>query len=190
LDASFRSRRRRREDDQRFERILHLMEAGAPLPPVTLYKLGYGYYILDGNHRVAAAKQLGQLEVDALVTEFVPLGDAQAQRVAAERRAFERATGLRRIGAVVPGHYPLLEDLIRAYAAEQGLDDLRAAARRWETEVYRPVAEKIRARRLSQRFPGERTADVFVRLAADCAEAARSEGRALEWDDAIRRLKG
>jgi hypothetical protein len=190
LDASFRSRRRRREDDQRFERILHLMEAGAPLPPVTLYKLGYGYYILDGNHRVAAAKQLGQLEVDALVTEFVPLGDAQAQRVAAERRAFERATGLRRIGARVPGHYPLLEDLIRAYAAEQGLDDLRAAARRWETEVYRPVAEKIRVCRLSQRFPGERTADVFVRLAAERAEAARREDRALEWDDAIRRLQG
>ena len=192
LDASFRSRRRRREDDQRFERILHLMEAGAPLPPVTLYKLGYGYYILDGNHRVAAAKQLGQLEVDALVTEFVPLGDAQAQRVAAERRAFERATGLRRIGAVVPGHYPLLEDLIRAYAAEQGLDDLRVAARRWETEVYRPVAEKIRARRLSQRFPGERTADVFVRLAADRAEAAPwpAPEEALEWDDAIKRLQG
>jgi hypothetical protein len=52
------------------------------------------------------------------------------------------------------------------------------------------VAQKIRAHRLSQRFPGERTADIFVRLAADRAEAARSEGRALEWDDAIKRLQG
>jgi len=41
------------------------MEAGKPLPPVVLYKLGYGYYVLDGNHRVAAAKQLGQLEIEA-----------------------------------------------------------------------------------------------------------------------------
>lgn len=188
LDRAFRPLTRRRDDEHRYQRILKLMEEGASLPPVVLYKLGYGYYVLDGNHRVAAAKQLGQLEIDALVTEFVPLGDLQAQRVFAERRAFERATGLTRIGAVVPGQYARLEELIRSYAEEHGLDDLREAAQRWEAEVYRPVAREIRALRLTQRFPGERTADVFVRVAALRDEAARANGRAPDWKDAVAAL--
>lgn len=167
LDARFRKQASWRAEDQRFARILALTEQGARLPPVALYKLGYGYYVLDGNHRVAAAKQLGQVEIDALVTEFVSLDDAQAQRVTAERRAFEQVTGLRRIGAVVPGNYGRLEEMIRAYAAEHGLDDLHEAARSWESQVYRPLATQIRRRRMAQRVAGERTADVFVRLASE-----------------------
>jgi hypothetical protein len=138
LDASWRNCRRR-ADDQRFARIVRLMEEGTPLPPVALYKLGYGYYVLDGHHRVAAARHLGQVEIEAEVTAFVPLGDAQAQRVAVERWAFEQATGLVRIGAVVPGHYPRMEERIRTYGLEQGLVDLHEAARRWEAAVYRPL---------------------------------------------------
>lgn len=188
LDETFRPTSRRREDEHRYDRILKLMEEGASLPPVVLYKLGYGYYVLDGNHRVAAAKQLGQLEMDALVTEFVSLGDPQAQRVFAERRAFERATGLTRIGAALPGQYPRLEEMIRAFAEEHGVDDLREIARRWEAEVYRPVARQVRSLRLVQRFPGERTADVFARVARWREEDAAGNRRLMGWDEAIRRL--
>ncbi|HLG50095.1 MAG TPA: universal stress protein [Chloroflexota bacterium] len=188
LDGSFRPINRRREDEHRFQRIRQLMEEGAPLPPVVLYKLGYGYYVLDGNHRVAAAKQLGQLEIDALVTEFVPLRDPQAQRVFAERRAFERATGLTRIGAALPGQYPRLEELIRAFAREQGIEDLREAAQRWESEVYRPIARRIRQLRIGQRFPGERTADIFVRVATLREEARQADGHPVDWNEALARL--
>ncbi len=187
LDADFRPITRRRADEHRYERIRQLMEEGKPLPPVVLYKLGYGYYVLDGNHRVAAAKQLGQLEIEALVTEFVSLGDPQAQRVFAERRAFEQVTGLTRIGAVLPGQYPQMEDMIRAYAEERGIDDLRQAAQRWEIEVYRPVARRIRALHLTQRFPGERTADVFVRVARLRDELSQHTGHPISWDEAISR---
>jgi nucleotide-binding universal stress UspA family protein len=187
LDENFRSLNKARAEEARFQQILDLMSSGTSLPPVVLYKLGYGYYVLDGNHRVAAAKRLGQLEIDALVTEFVPLGDAQAQRVFAERRAFERTTGLTRIGAVVPGHYPRLEEMVRAFAQERAIADLHEAARRWESEVYRPVARKIRELRLTQRFPGERTADVFVHLANVRDEEARS-GHQVDWDQAIARI--
>src|SRR5205823_2151847 len=79
---------------QRYKRVRAAMRAGVALPPVELYKLGSGFYVLDGNHRVAAAQELGQTEVDADVTEFVALDDITAQRVFAERRAFERETGL------------------------------------------------------------------------------------------------
>src|SRR5439155_4110468 len=91
------------EDEQRYARVLKGMRDGAALPPVELYKLGFGYYVLDGNHRVAAARELGQMEIDAEVSEFVPLGDLEAQRSFAERRAFERTTGLTRVEAEQPG---------------------------------------------------------------------------------------
>lgn len=185
LQANFRSTQDRREDEVRHQRILRLSQSGAPLPPVVLYKLGYGYYVLDGNHRVAVAKELGQLEIEALVTEFLPLGDPQAQRVFAERRAFEGATGLTRIGAARPGQYPLLEEMIREYAAARDLDDLREAARRWESEIYRPAARQIHAQRLIRQYPGERTADVFIRVAACRDEYLRRHGRLPTWEEAV-----
>jgi nucleotide-binding universal stress UspA family protein len=185
LDASFRSVSHRREEEMRYSRVLKAMEEGVSLPPVVLYKVGYGYYVLDGNHRVAAAKQLGQLEIDALVTEFVPVSDAHAQRVFSERRAFEQATGLTRIGAGMPSHYPEIERLVREFAEERCLEDLRDAARRWESEVYRPAARHIHGARLTRHFPGERTADVFVRVMAYRRAHPKPNGELLGWDEAI-----
>jgi len=190
LDANFRSYSKRREEEARYRKILNLTEEGKPLPPVVLYKLGYGYYVLDGNHRVAAAKQLGQLEMEALVTEFVPMRDPEAQRVFAERRSFECSTGLMRIGAARAGQYPALEEMIRIYALEHAIEDPREAARRWETEIYRPAARQIHALRLTQQFPGERTADVFVRMAAWRDEHHKRNGELLDWDEALTRCAG
>src|SRR5207245_10573111 len=104
-----------REGEQRYARVLKGMRNGAALPPVELYKLGFGYYVLDGNHRIAAARELGQEEIDAEVTEFVPLGDLEAQRAFAERRAFERATGLTRVEAAHPDSYAHLQAIVDGY---------------------------------------------------------------------------
>ncbi len=57
LDENFRISRPSGDERQRYERILAMMREGTGLPPVSLYKLGYGYYVLDGNHRVAAARE-------------------------------------------------------------------------------------------------------------------------------------
>jgi len=48
-------RQRRRPDDDRFKRIQRAMEQGMEMPPIDVYKLGFGYYVLDGHHRLAAA---------------------------------------------------------------------------------------------------------------------------------------
>jgi hypothetical protein len=42
------------------------------LPPVSLYKLGDAYFVLDGNHRVSVARYHGVPAVEADVTEFWP----------------------------------------------------------------------------------------------------------------------
>jgi nucleotide-binding universal stress UspA family protein len=185
LGADFRPLRHNREDDQRYERVLQGMKEGASLPPVELYKVGFGYYVLDGNHRVAAAKQLGQLEIDADVTEFIPLGDHQAQRVFAERRSFERATGVTRIEAAKADTYGRLEELIARYGTEQGLPDRRDAGRRWYAQVWRPISRRIRQLGLARRFPGERSADIFVRVAEQKRQVEERDSQPIEWTDAV-----
>lgn len=184
LDAGFRVRGGAGERD-RYERIRKLMENGAGLPPVELYKLGYGYYVLDGNHRVAAAKEIGQLEIEAEVTEFVPLEDPQTQRVFLERRAFEQTTGLTKVGASAPGSYPRMETMVRRYARKHQIDDIREAAHLWEAKEYRPAARRIRALRLGHMFPDQRTADVFVQIAEFRDGEAERTGREVPWDEAI-----
>jgi hypothetical protein len=54
---------------KRVDRIFHLAEE---FPPVTLYKIGDAYFVLDGNHRVSVARFHGVEWVDAVVTEFSP----------------------------------------------------------------------------------------------------------------------
>jgi nucleotide-binding universal stress UspA family protein len=185
LRADFRPRQSRSDDDHRFQRVLERMTLGQAMPPVELYKLGYGYYVLDGHHRVAAAKQLDQPWIDAVVTEFLPLTDSEAQQIFTERFRFERATGLTRVGAARPGNYARLEELIHEYAEQESIADLRDAARRWYTQVFRPVQVQIRTRRLGQRFPGERTADVLLRVADHRRLESQRQGRPLTWTDAL-----
>jgi hypothetical protein len=65
----------------RFERIGQAMRAGKPLPPIEVYKLkkpsetGHAsppteYYVVDGHHRVAMARKLGQDFLDAHVIAY------------------------------------------------------------------------------------------------------------------------
>src|SRR5437870_1669285 len=182
LGSNFRPLKRQRDDEQRYQRVLDGMKNGAAFPPLELYKLGFGYYVLDGNHRVAAAREIGQMEIDAEVTEFVPLGDLEAQRAFAERRAFERATGLTRVEAAHPDSYAHLQAVVDGYGAEQGLGDRREAARRWYGDVWRPMARRIRQLGLTRRFPGDRSADIMVKV-AELRDAAAAEGRTLTWPE-------
>jgi nucleotide-binding universal stress UspA family protein len=186
--AGRRSTGRRSEDEVRFERIRAAMEAGESLPPVELYKLGFGYYVLDGHHRVAAARLLGQMELEADVTEFVPLADAEAARTFAERRAFERSTGLTDVGAAHPDSYPRLAAMIDAYRAERGIADYRDAAQRWYREVYRPLWRRVRERQLTHYFPGDRSADFVARIGVWRARAAAEGTPPADWDEALDRF--
>jgi hypothetical protein len=65
----------------RFVRIGAAMQQGRTLPPVDLYKVKKApspgresaaseYYVVDGHHRVAMARKLGQAFLDAHVVEY------------------------------------------------------------------------------------------------------------------------
>jgi hypothetical protein len=57
-------------EESRYRSIRRAVAQGACLPAIEVYQLGSHYYVLDGNHRVAAARSAGQLEIDAVVIAF------------------------------------------------------------------------------------------------------------------------
>jgi nucleotide-binding universal stress UspA family protein len=175
------TRRRRKHDEDRFQSVRHALEQNVEMPAIDVYKLGFGYYVLDGHHRVAVALRNGQVEIDANVVEYVPAADAQAPERFAARREFERATGLTEVGAARPESYRTLLDAIEHYRHEQGLEDLPQAARRWFTDIFRPLWQAIRARELVAAFPGDRSADLIARLAVWRA----AEAPELNWQVAL-----
>lgn len=53
----------------RFSSLLAARRAGVGLPPVLLLRAPDGYYVLDGHHRVAVARALGESHVWADVSD-------------------------------------------------------------------------------------------------------------------------
>lgn len=56
----------------RWKRINRAFHRREEVPPVSLYKIGGSYFVLDGNHRVSVARYHGIEWIDAEVTELVP----------------------------------------------------------------------------------------------------------------------
>lgn len=65
-------------NETRWAQVATLMAEGAPLPPVELVSDGQRYYVVDGHHRISAARLLGRLEIDAQIIEL-PEGSAEVQ---------------------------------------------------------------------------------------------------------------
>ncbi|MDQ3407792.1 MAG: hypothetical protein M3472_06505, partial [Chloroflexota bacterium] len=75
--------RRGADWEARFHRIQNALERLDTLPPVDLLRFGDGYWILDGHNRVGAGLKLGQVAVDANVTDLrMPGSTATASRIA------------------------------------------------------------------------------------------------------------
>jgi len=57
---------------ERFVRIAADVRSGRGMDPVELYHCGGDYYVVDGHHRIAVARALGERRVWATVTEVRP----------------------------------------------------------------------------------------------------------------------
>jgi len=79
---------------ERLDKIRQAMLAGKSLPPVDLYQIKDEFYVLDGNHRIAAAKGLGRSEIAARIVEFIPSKDTLENVLYRERSDFYSKTGL------------------------------------------------------------------------------------------------
>jgi len=72
-------------------------------PPIVVSKLGDAYFVVDGHHRVAAARRLGMATIDADVTELHtlwqlgPHADAVELLHGEQHRIFMERSGLARV---------------------------------------------------------------------------------------------
>lgn len=62
---------------ERWVRLACAKLCGDPIPPVELILVNGNYYVRDGHHRISVSRVLGELEIDAIVYEYI-LSNASA----------------------------------------------------------------------------------------------------------------
>jgi hypothetical protein len=178
FDRAFLPRRATAERTERIDRLQAALERGEEFPPVVLYKVGEVYFVVDGHHRVAAARQEGAQEIDAEVVEFEPTVPIEAGvtkkdfLIKAEYAEFLRRTHLdrirpaQRIVFTEPGRYHAVLEHIAVHRYFLGLEQGREipyeeAVASWFDHVYTPLAEAFRRLDLLKQFPGRTEADLY-----------------------------
>jgi DNA-binding Lrp family transcriptional regulator len=143
FDSRFRPKDHLPKD--RLDTIKQVMKEGGALPPVKLYRIKDEYYVLDGNHRIAAAKALGVKSLDARIVELMPSRSTLENILFHERRDFQESTGLTAaIDLTEVGQYPYLLKQItdhRRFLEEESKTrvSLQKAAADWHRSIYNPL---------------------------------------------------
>ncbi len=166
FDQSFRPRQHL--PGERLERIKSLLRQGRRLPPVKLYQIKDEYYVLDGNHRIAASKQLGHKQIEARILEFIPSKNTLENLLYREKIAFHDKAGFSNsIELTELGQYHLLERQIQQH--RNYLEKLRQvpvsfpeAASDWYHSIYRPLRTIIAKGNLISRFTGRTVDDLYA----------------------------
>jgi len=166
---------------QRWARIKAQATGLEGFPPIDVYQIGDAYFVLDGNHRVSVARELGATHIEAFVTEvqtLVPFspGEGWDDLLAkAEYADFLERTGIAGIlpgidlSMTLPGRYTAVEEHIGVHRYFMGIDFQRdipyaEAVVHWHESVYQPVIQIIRRRELTADFPGRTETDLYVWL--------------------------
>ncbi len=152
----------------RYRSVCKAMQDDVPLPAIEVYALRGKYYVVDGHHRVAAARALGYLYLDALVHEFLLPVTSAVNRLYNERVHFERLTGLAEIVLTETGAYRKLGNQIREhrfFLGENGKEaSLKTAATDWYEYIYLPITELLETSGVLAHFPERTVADLYVYL--------------------------
>jgi hypothetical protein len=65
----------------RWQRLRGAADRLETLPPIDVLKFGDGYWVVDGHNRVGLAKYMGQVDIDANITELVPPGARRTEPI-------------------------------------------------------------------------------------------------------------
>jgi DNA-binding Lrp family transcriptional regulator/uncharacterized ParB-like nuclease family protein len=152
----------------RLENIKKAIRDGQPMPPVDLYQIKDEYYVLDGNHRVSAAKEMGYGAIDARIVAFIPSKNTLENILYREQADFNEKTKLPyTIELTEMGQYPHLARQISRHRRflEQGEEkhvSFENAALDWYKTIYLPLIEVIERGRLIDAFPERTIADLYA----------------------------
>jgi hypothetical protein len=148
-------------------------------PPIVVYQVGDAYFVVDGHHRVAIARQRGMATIDAEITrlrsrwrlpaeaDIVEIIHAEQEQMFMEQSGlageeldgpirFSRPAGYLELLENVQIHgYHLMLEAGRVLPREEMAHD-------WYERVYRPAVEAIRRERLPAVASGATEADLFL----------------------------
>ncbi len=167
--------------EERWQSVGRAYYSDVNLPPVKLYQIGEVYFVMDGNHRVSVARELGREFIDAEVQEVrgtVPLtSDIQASDLEGigERADFVEQTKLAEarpdsnIDCTIAGGYHLLMEHIEVHRYLQSKEWNREfsfpeAAAQWYDQVYLPIVQTVRHTDVLHEFPGRTETDLYIWL--------------------------
>lgn len=165
----------------RWQRLDALARGPEGFPPIEVYKVGDAYFVIDGNHRVSVARQLGAKTIEAYVTELqtpVPIDENTTERDLLQKEAYAdflrrtRLNVLRPDAQIIltePDRYNQLLEHISVHRYFMGLDQKREvsweeAVCSWYDNVYMPLIKLIREYEVLQYFPGRTEADLYAWL--------------------------
>lgn len=151
----------------RLESIKRALKEQKPLPLVELYKLDEEYYVVDGHHRIAAAKEMGQKFIDAHVIEYFPPTSSKKGLLDRKRLNFEYETGLQGIKLSHRSSYDKLLKQIKEHKEylerKEGRElSLREAAIDWFQSIYYPLTKRIEKTNLRQYMPNATVGDIYI----------------------------
>ena len=167
---------------ERWARVMAQASGLKGLPPIDVYQVGEVYFVLDGNHRVSVARQMGNETIEAYVTKIktlVPLTPDTTPDdliIKAEQVHFLEETQLPQLRpeadltATRAGAYPILLEHIDVHRYYMGLKKgaaipYKEAVAHWYDEVYLPVVNVIRERGILRGFPNRTETDLYLWLA-------------------------
>lgn len=176
---------------ERLRKIKEAMRQGKPLPPVKLYQIKDEYYVLDGNHRVAAAKEFGHDSIRAQILEFIPSSNTLENVLYREKSEFKEETGLAEpIDLTEIGQYAYLQQQIKTHQDHlQGTTEKTVpysqAAEDWFRTIYTPLTGIVRKSGLLDHFPGRTVADLYAYISFHQWELGRRRAYGIGLDKLI-----
>lgn len=165
----------------RWQRLDAMARGPSGFPPIEVYKVGEVYFVVDGNHRVSVANQLGAKTIEAYVTDL-PTPIMIDENVTTDELAkkqglvdFLNTTHLdairpeAQINLTEPGRYRQFLEHIDVHRYFMGLDQKREipypeAVASWYDNVYMPLVGLIRKYEILEHFPGRTEADLYAWL--------------------------
>jgi nucleotide-binding universal stress UspA family protein len=191
-------------DEERWVRVKTAINDMVGMPPIDVYQVGDAYFVIDGNHRVSIARQLGSGSITARVTEVkvrVPISaddDSDGLICKSRYAEFLERTNLDvlRPGAdllmTFCGQFKLLLEQIEAHAElleQKGeVVDEETAVTRWYDEVYMPVLRHIEAQGIMRLFPNRTKADMYILFSERRAELESALGWEIDPEMAVSQL--
>jgi hypothetical protein len=176
---------------ERLNNIKSAMRNGKRLPPVKLYQIKDDYYVLDGNHRVSAAKEFGHDFIDAYILEFIPSKNTLENLLYLERSKFQDETGLPdSIKLTEIGQYDYLKKQIKDHQdflqriSGQTIS-LKTAAQDWHQTIYSPLVSIIEKGDLIRFFPERNLADLYAYMSYHQWELGRKRKYGIGIDKQI-----